>query len=432
MWGTKMECTVSIPFIEFKKLKRSLEMQEIIRELLQPNDSKIVLCVLDGLGGLPFNGKTELEAASTPNLDKLARNGACGLHIPVARGITPGSGPSHLGLFGYDPLKYEIGRGVLEALGLGIALSPRDVAIRGNFATVKYEGERLVVVDRRAGRISTEENRRVTSKIRERIKMIDGVKVSIIPGMEHRFALILTFPEALPLGSDDISDTDPQLEGKSPLHPIPRRKEADAVAKVVNKFIELAAQVIRDEPRANYTLLRGFSIYPNLSPFAEAYGLRAAAVAAYPMYRGVAKLVGMEVLEVEDTSIKSEIETLKRHFEEYDFFYFHVKKTDSYGEDGNYDGKVKVIEEFDSFVPDILSLKPDVMVVTGDHSTPAVMKSHSWHPVPFLLSSGYTRGGGSQGFSEKECLKGELGIFRATNAMTLILSHAKRLQKFGA
>ncbi|HEX9830210.1 MAG TPA: phosphoglycerate mutase, partial [Thermodesulfobacteriota bacterium] len=271
-------------------------MQEIIRELIQPNDSKIVLCVLDGLGGLPLNGKTELEAASTPNLDKLARNGACGLHIPVARGITPGSGPSHLGLFGYDPLKHEIGRGVLEVLGLGIELSPRDVAIRGNFATVKRDGEKPVVVDRRAGRISTEENKRITSKIRERIKAIDGVKVSIISGMEHRFALVLTFPEALPPGSDDIPDTDPQLEGKSPLAPIPRRKEAEAVAHAVENFIKKASEVIKDEPRANYILLRGFSIYPNLSPFAEAYGVKAAAIAAYPMYRGVAKLVGMGVL----------------------------------------------------------------------------------------------------------------------------------------
>ncbi len=414
------------------KTKEEIEMQEIIRELLQPNGTKIVLCVLDGLGGLPFDGKTELEAASTPNMDRLARNGACGLHIPVARGITPGSGPSHLGLFGYDPLKHEIGRGVLEVLGLGIEPTPRDIATRGNFATVKYDAEKPVVVDRRAGRISTEENKRITAKLREGIKSIDGVKVSIISGMEHRFALLLTFPESLTVGSDDISDTDPQIEGNPPLSPNPRRKEAEPVAVVVDKFIKQASKVIIDEPRANFTLLRGFSVYPNLSPFAEVYGLRAAAVAAYPMYRGVAKLVGMDVLEVEDTSIKSEIETLKRHFHEYDFFYFHIKKTDSYGEDGNYDGKVKVIEEFDSFVPDILSLNPDVIVITGDHSTPAVMKSHSWHPVPFLLSSVYIRGGGSQGFSEKECLKGELGIFRATDAITLMLSHAKRLQKFGA
>ncbi len=407
-------------------------MQEIIREILQPSDSKIILCVLDGLGGLPLDGKTELEAASTPNLDELARHGACGLHIPVARGITPGSGPAHLGLFGYDPLKYEIGRGVLEALGLGIELTSRDVAIRGNFATVRYEGGKLIIVDRRGGRIPTEENRRIASKIREKIRTIDGVKVSITSGMEHRFALVLTFSESLPAGADDISDTDPQKEGKSPLKPLPRRKEAETIARVAEKFINIAAEIIIDEKAANYLLLRGFSIYPNLSPFSEIYGLKAATTAAYPMYRGVSKLVGMKVLEVADTSTKSEVETLKRHFNEFDFFYFHVKKTDSYGEDGNYWGKVKVIEEFDSFIPEILSLNPDVLVVTGDHSTPAVMKGHSWHPVPFLLSSSYTRGGGSLGFSEKECLKGELGIFRATEAMTLILSHSRRLQKFGA
>jgi len=417
---------------EYNEAKGACKMQEIIHGLLQPNDSKIVLCVLDGLGGLPLDGKTELEAAETPNLDGLARRGACGLHIPVARGITPGSGPSHLGLFGYDPLKYEIGRGVLEALGLGIELSPYDVAIRGNFATVRYEGEKPIVVDRRAGRIPTEENKRITAKIMEHVDKIEGVRVSITSGMEHRFALVLTFPKPLLPGADDIPDTDPQLEGKSPLRPNPRRKEADVVARVVDKFIKQATHVIRDEPKANYILLRGFSVYPNLSPFSEAYGLRAAAVAAYPMYKGVAKLVGMDVLEVADTTIKSEVDTLKRHFKEYDFFYFHIKKTDSYGEDGNFDAKKRVIEEFDGFLPEILGLKPDVLVVTGDHSTPSTMKSHSWHPVPFLLSSSYARGGGSQGFSEKECLKGELGIFRATDAMTLILSHSKRLQKFGA
>jgi 2,3-bisphosphoglycerate-independent phosphoglycerate mutase len=404
----------------------------MIPDLLQPNDTKIVLCVLDGLGGLPLDGKTELEAANTPNLDNLASRGASGLHIPVARGITPGSGPSHLALFGYDPLKYEIGRGVLEALGLGIELSPREVAIRGNFATARYEGRKPVVIDRRGGRISTEENKRIAGRIREKIQGIDGVRVSITSGMEHRFALVFTFPEPLPSGADDITDTDPQKEGKAPFKPVPRRKEAERVAKVAERFIEQATEIIKDEKVANYVLLRGFSIYPNLPQFSRVYGLKAATTAAYPMYRGVARLLGMDVLEVENTSTKSEVETLKRHFKEYDFFYFHVKKTDSYGEDGNYWGKVKVIEEFDSFIPEILNLNPDVLVVTGDHSTPAVLKSHSWHPVPFLLYSPYIRGGGSSGFSERECLKGELGIFSAKEAMPLILSHAKRLQKFGA
>ncbi len=407
-------------------------MQEVIKKILQQNDTKIVFCVLDGLGGLPENGKTELEAASTPNLDELAKKGACGQHMPVAFGITPGSGAAHLGLFGYDPLKYEIGRGVLEALGLGLELTPNDLAIRGNFATVRYEGDTPIVTDRRAGRIPTQENIRIVSRIKEKIKEIDGVKVSVTSGMEHRIAVIFTFPEPVAAGGDDIHDTDPQQEGKSPIVPSGNNPEARKVAKVVEKFINEVARLIRDEETANYLLLRGFAVHPNLASYSEAYGLRAACIATYPMYRGVARLVGMDVLEVEDSTIGSEIDTLKRDYDKYDFFFIHVKKTDSYGEDGNFDGKAKVIEEFDSFVPEITALNPDVIVVTGDHSTPAAMKSHSWHPVPILISSRYARGGASQGFGETECLRGELGTFRAVDLMTMVLAHSGRLQKYGA
>lgn len=407
-------------------------MQEIIKKLQQPNGTKIVLCVLDGVGGLPQGGATELEAANTPNLDKLARQGSTGHHTPVAVGITPGSGAAHLGLFGYDPLVHEIGRGVLEALGLGLHLSPNDLAIRGNFATVKYEGGMPIVKDRRAGRIPTEENIRIVSRISEEIKDIDGVKVNMTSGMEHRSAIVFTFPEPIPEGGDAIHDTDPQQEGRSPIPPAGNNPAADKVASVVEKFINRVAEIIKEEEKANYLLMRGFAKRPNLATFSEAYGLDAACIATYPMYRGVSKLVGMEVLEVEDYSIKSEIDTLKRDFSKHDFFYLHVKKTDSYGEDGNFDAKVKVIEEFDSFVPDILELEPDVIVVTGDHSTPATMRAHSWHPVPILISSPYARGGGAESFGERECLKGELGTFRAVELMTLILSHAGRLQKYGA
>ncbi|MEQ9618606.1 MAG: 2,3-bisphosphoglycerate-independent phosphoglycerate mutase [Deltaproteobacteria bacterium] len=407
-------------------------MQEVIKKLLQPNDTKIVLCVLDGLGGLPQNGKTELEAASTPNLDALAGKGACGQHMPVAFGITPGSGAAHLGLFGYDPLQYEIGRGVLEALGLGLELTPSDLAIRGNFATVKYEGDTPVVTDRRAGRIPTEENIRIVSRITGEIKKIDGVKVNMVSGMEHRSAIIFTFPEPIGEGGDRIHDTDPQMEGKSPIPPTGNNPEAAKVAAIVQKFLSRVAEIIRDEERANYLLMRGFAVHPNLASYKDAYGLSAACIATYPMYRGVAKLVGMDVLEVGDMTIKSEIETLKRDYDKYDFFYMHVKKTDSYGEDGNFGAKAKVIEEFDSFVPEIMALAPDVFVVTGDHSTPASMKAHSWHPVPIMISSGYTRGAGAEGFGETECARGELGTFRAVDLMTMLLAHAGRLQKYGA
>lgn len=407
-------------------------MQEVIKKLLQKNDTKIVFCVLDGVGGLPQNGKTELETANTPNMDALAKRSACGQHLPVAYGITPGSGAAHLGLFGYDPLKYEIGRGVLEALGLGLHLTPNDLAIRGNFATVKYEGYKAIVTDRRAGRIPTEENIRIVSKITEQIKEIDGVTVNMTSGMEHRSAIIFTFPEPIAEGGDAIHDTDPQAEGKSPLRPTGPNPEAKKVAEVVAKFIDQVAEILKDEERANYLLMRGFAVHPNLASYSEAYGLNAACIATYPMYRGVAKLVGMEVLEVEDYSIKAEIDTLKRDFDKHDFFYFHVKKTDSYGEDGNFDAKAGVIEEFDSFLPDILELDPDVIVITGDHSTPASMKAHSWHPVPILINAKNVRAEGAQGFGESDCLKGELGTFRATDLMTLVLAHADRLQKYGA
>jgi len=407
-------------------------MQEVIRKIIQKNDTKIVFCVLDGLGGLTKDGKTELETAATPNLDALAGAGATGLHMPVAVGITPGSGAAHLGLFGYDPLKYEIGRGVLEALGLGLVVGPNDIAIRGNFATVKYEGDTPIVTDRRAGRIPTQENIRIVRRITEKIKEIDGVKVNVTSGMEHRVAVILTFPGPVPRGGDDIDDTDPQLEGKSPVRPHGNNPEAGKVAAVVAKFIDEAAKIIRDEERANYMLLRGFAVHPDLTPYSEAYGLNAACIATYPMYRGVAKLVGMEVLEVEDMTIRSEVETLKRDFDKHDFFFLHVKKTDSYGEDGNFGAKAGVIEEFDSLVPEIMALEPDVLVVTGDHSTPARMKSHSWHPVPILISSKYTQGGGEGGFGEGACRRGELGTFRAADLMTLVLAHSGRLQKYGA
>ncbi|MGQ0793668.1 MAG: 2,3-bisphosphoglycerate-independent phosphoglycerate mutase [Deltaproteobacteria bacterium] len=407
-------------------------MQDAIRGLIQENKSKLVLCVLDGLGGLPVNGKSELEAAEIPNLDKLAKHGAAGLHTPVAVGITPGSGAAHLGLFGYDPLSYEIGRGVLEAIGIGIEVGASDIAIRGNFATVSYAGASPIVTDRRAGRISTEENQRITAKIRENLGEIGGARVSVTSGLEHRIVILLSFPNPLPAGADDIPDTDPQREGKSPRTAAANKPQALPVAEAVNKTVSRIAEIIRDEPKANYILLRGVSQYPNLAGFKEVYGLRAAAIATYPMYRGVAKLVGMDALEVRDNSIESEIETLARHFDEYDFFYLHVKKTDSYGEDGNFEGKARVIEQFDELLPRILNLKPDVLAITGDHSTPAIMKSHSWHPVPIVIASPYACGGWSEGFSERECLKGELGRIRAVEIMPLMLAHAGRLQKFGA
>jgi len=402
-------------------------MQSLIKDLVQKNETKVVLIVLDGLGGLPVNGETELDTAKIPNLDALSQTSACGLHLPVSYGITPGSGPGHLALFGYDPIEWQIGRGVLEALGLGVELKKTDIAIRINYATV----ENGIIKDRRAGRPPTDESRELTNRLQKKIPSIDGVEIIFAPGMEHRFAAVLRFPEPLPNGSAAIKDTDPQKEGKPPVPVTPGTPAAERVAKVAEILIERIAAVIKDEPKANYILLRGFSQVPAIPHFEETYGMRPLCIAVYPMYRGLAKLIGMKAPALKG-DMREEIDFLKKNYDAYDFFFMHVKKIDSYGEDGNFEGKASKISEFDTFLPEILALKPDVVIITGDHSTPALMKGHSWHPVPVLLNSPFVLGRTCKTFTERECLKGELGIFHTTHLMPLALANAGRLKKFGA
>ncbi len=402
-------------------------MQKLIKSLVQKNDTRILMIILDGVGGLPVKGKTELDAANTPNLDALAKESACGLHIPVAPGITPGSGPGHLGLFGYDPVEYQIGRGVFEALGLGLEIKRTDVAVRCNYATIK-DG---LIIDRRAGRIPTEKSRLLTERLQRELGKIDEAELIFAAGMEYRFAVLLRFPEPLESDAVMIADTDPQKDGKAPLYPSPAAKNSERVARIAEKFINMAHDILKDEEKANYILMRGFSIMPHIPTFQEAFGLKALAIATYPMYRGLAKLVEMEAPTLEGT-VEDEIAFLKEKYNEFDFFFVHVKKIDSYGEDGNFEGKVAQIEHFDGLLPQILNLKLDVLIITGDHSTPSVMKGHSWHPVPVLIKSPYVLGGTVSGFSERECLKGELGIFPTVNLMPLALANALRLKKFGA
>lgn len=409
------------------KEQKEIVMQNLIKPLIQKNDSKIIMVVLDGVGGLPVNGKTELEFARTPNLDAIARESACGLHIPVAYGITPGSGPGHLGLFGYDPQEFQIGRGILEALGLGLEVKNTDVAVRCNYATIK-DG---IIVDRRAGRMPTEQTQKLTEKLGSMIKKIDDVEILFAPGMEHRFAVRLRFPSVLEPDAAAIPDTDPQQEGKAPIPPIPLSENAAKVSKIVERLINQAQEILKNEEKANFLLTRGFSGLPHIPTFEDAFGLNALAIANYPMYRGLARLVGMDTPTLEG-GVEDEINFLKGKYNEYDFFFVHVKKVDSYGEDGNFEGKAARIEEFDKLLPQILGLNPDVLVITGDHSTPALMKSHSWHPVPVLIKSPYVLSGLCSGFSERECTKGELGIFPAINIMPLALANAMRLKKFGA
>jgi len=398
--------------------------EEVLRSLVIQTDSKMVMVIIDGLGGLPVRGKTELEAAKIPNLDRLASKLICGLIDPISYGITPGSGPSHLALFGYDPFRYEIGRGVMEALGMGLALTKDDLTARGNFATIDEQG---IIVDRRAGRISTEKNREICQFLQNEIKEIEGVRISIRPGKEHRFVIVFQ-GEGL---RDDLSDADPQKDGLKAKGTEPLSEEARRTAEIVNGYLTKATEVLNPFHPVNTILLRGFSKIPDIPTMFDRFKLRPAAIATYPMYKGLARLVGMEILETGETS-KDEVETLKNHFNRYDFFYLHFKKADSAGEDGNFKMKVKALEEIDRVIPAILRLKPDVLVVTGDHSTPSLLKSHSWHPNPILLYSKYIRPDGIRRFTERQCQRGQLGRFPAVHILPLMLANGLKLKKFGA
>lgn len=404
-------------------------MYRFIHHLAQKTDSKIILVVLDGVGDLPLEGRTPLEAAKTPRLDELAQESALGLMDPVARGITPGSGPGHLALFGYDPLEYEIGRGVIETLGIGLELGPEDVAARGNFATVNEEG---LLSDRRAGRIPTELNRRLCERLRRQIRKIEDVEIQIEPVMDYRFALVL-HGKGL---SGEVADTDPQRTGlpPKPAAPLVQDEAATKMARIVNEFVSRATEILKDEHPANAVLLRGFGKLPQIPKMQELYKLTPAVIAGYPMYRGVARLVGMEILPLElgNENLTDKLRLLHDSWEKFDFFFLHIKKTDSAGEDGDFAKKSALIEEFDSKLPQILSLQPDVLAITADHSTPVPLRSHSWHPVPLLLSSRYVRADEGRRFTERESLKGSLGRFRASELLPQLLAHALKLKKFGA
>lgn len=397
---------------------------EQIRQISIASPSKIVMLVIDGLGGLPEpkTGKTELETAFTPHLDYLAKNGICGLTDPVSRGITPGSGPGHLALFGYDPLKFTIGRGVLEALGIGFELRENDIAARGNFCTVDDQG---LITDRRAGRITTEKCTELCELLGH--ITLEGVELSVLPVSGHRFLLALR-GEGL---AAELSDTDPQKTGVAPSMTLAMEPQAKHTAHIANKFVDEAQKILARHRPANMILLRGFSKLPQIPSIGEIYKLTPAAIARYPMYKGLARLVGMKIFEADD-GIEEELRVLSACYSEHDFFYVHVKETDSAGEDGDFSRKVKVIEQVDLALPQLLNLKPDVIIVTGDHSTPALLKGHSWHPVPVLLYSQWCRPDEVGQFSESACASGGLGRFPAVDIMPLAMANALKLIKFGA
>lgn len=403
-----------------------MQSLDLLTQLHRPSSAKIILLVLDGLGGLPMQtgGATALEAAATPNLDRLAQEGTTGQTIPILHGVAPGSGPAHLSLFGYDPLKYDVGRGVLEATGVGLPVAPGDVAARGNFCTLDGDGR---ITDRRAGRLPSEAAAPLVEQLAS-IK-IPGYTFEIRQVREYRFALVAR-GEGLEPG---LSDTDPQRVGQAPLQVVPETPQSQASAELFNQWIEASRSVLAQEPLANGLTLRGFSTDPELPQFGQSYGLNALCVAVYPMYKGVAKLVGMEILEFEGEDPADEFSALGPRWDEFDFAFIHVKAPDSRGEDGDFEGKAAVIEQIDRELGRLMDLEPAVLAVTGDHSTPARMRSHSWHPVPLLIWAPDTvRPDGSLNFGERDCARGGLGTFPAKSLMALLLAHAGRLNKFGA
>jgi 2,3-bisphosphoglycerate-independent phosphoglycerate mutase len=404
-----------------------MDYEKILPEIIQKNDKKILLLVIDGLGGLPnpATGKTELETANIPNLNYFAKIGSCGLLTPVLPGITPGSGPGHIALFGYDPVEIQIGRGILECLGIGLEVKKGEIAIRGNFATID---ERKIVIDRRAGRIPTEENEKIVNLISENIKEIKGVKIKIKTVKEHRCAIILSGENL----SCDITENDPGKEGLPLKNIEPLSEKGKFTSEVLNEFEERVISLLKNlNSKAKCLLLRGFSTYPDIQTFQERYKLKACCIATYPMYKGISKLVGMEVINCGE-KIEDEIEALKNFYNDYDFFFLHIKKTDSFGEDGNFEGKVKILEEIDRKIEAIKNMNFEAMAITGDHSTPSILKSHSWHSVPVVVISPNTLPDNVERFTERECSKGILGNIYSKNLMYILLACSLKLSKFGA
>ncbi|MCJ7624422.1 MAG: 2,3-bisphosphoglycerate-independent phosphoglycerate mutase [Anaerolineaceae bacterium] len=392
---------------------------------IQPAQTKMVMLILDGLGGLPEQpgGKTELETAKTPNLDALAFKSSLGLSVPIQAGITTGSGPGHLAIFGYDPIPNEIGRGAMEALGVGFEMGPEDVAARANFCSVDESG---LVIDRRAGRIPTKLSLELLA-ILKTIR-VESVEIFLEANQQHRFAFIMRGPDL----KDALTETDPLKTGAPTLPVRAKTPESERAASIANQFIDQARHLLKDKHPANMIMLRGFAKLPTLPSYAEKYGLHAAAIAVNGMYRGVAKLAGMTVLPVDGETIADEFTALEKNWAGYDFFYVHVKQTDTAGENGDFAEKVRVIEEVDGLMPRVMALNPDVVIVSGDHSSPAVLGAHSWHPVPTLLYSKYVRSDGIAEFGERSCLRGSLGTIPAKHIMPIALANAMRIRKYSA
>jgi 2,3-bisphosphoglycerate-independent phosphoglycerate mutase len=405
-------------------------LDELYSKLTIETKAKLALVVLDGLGDIATKEQgflTPLEAAKTPNLDKLAKTGAQGRMIPVAPGITPGSGPGHLGLFGYDPVEYQVGRGVIEALGLGMDLKAGDVAARANFCTLDEKG---IVTDRRAGRVKTEITQELCDLLSRKIQKIGNVQVLIKAGLGHRFVVVFRGAGL----EGPLTDSDPNREGlpvPEPQPTDPKSQKQKKTAALVAEFRQMALPILAGKKPANGFLLRGIAHQPALPTIEERYHLKPACLAIYPMYKGLAQLAGMKKIEGPKT-IAEQFQRYLAEYDNYNYFFIHFKYTDMYGEDGNFEAKKKAIEEFDAALPILLQKQPDVLAITGDHSTPCKVKGHSWHPQPVLLVSELSGWDKLERFTETGANQGSLGVFEAKYLIRLMQANARMFDKFGA
>ncbi len=395
------------------------------REWAQNDGGSIVLLVMDGVGDIPDDrGRTPLEAARTPNLDRIARKASLGRTIPIAPGVTAGSVAGHLALLGYDPMAVKIGRGPIDALGVGVDLQPGDVVMRGNFATVK-DG---IVIDRRAGRLPGDTAAELCFALNAKLRFkFEGIETQIAQTAEHRFVLHLRGNNLSP----QITDTDPGQNGLPAKPCRANAPQAARTAEIVNIVAKAAADFLMIN-RANAILLRGAGARPHLASFNDHYGLNAMAVATYPTYRGIAAACGMELYPMMPSDAHDAINFAVSALQgpnKHQFIFIHYKNTDTAGEDGNFDAKVAAIEHLDAALKPLVDQPPDVLVVAGDHPTPVAMRGHSWHPVPLMIASKWTPGGKNQRYTERQCADGELGTIKATDVMALAMGHAKRLRK---
>ena len=407
-----------------------MNLDALYSDLTLKTKAKLALIVLDGVGDIATREQgyvTPLEAARTPNLDAIARDSAQGRMIPVAPGVTPGSGPGHLGLFGYDPLEYQVGRGVIEALGLGLELKAGDVAARANFCTLDDKG---IVTDRRAGRIDTAVCEELCALLSQKVKKLGDTQVIIKAGKGHRFVVVFRGKGL----EGPLTDADPHREG-SPIPKVapvnPKSVKAKKAVKLVQEFYKAALPVIAKRKPANGFLLRGIAHQPHIPIFEERYGLRAGCIAVYPMYKGLAQLVGMPKLEGPQT-IGEQFERYLAEYDNFNYFFIHYKYTDMYGEDGNFSAKRKAIEDFDAALPILLRKRPDVLAITGDHSTPCIVKGHSWHPQPVLLHSAFSGSDKLERFTETGANSGSLGVFESKHLIRLMQANALMFDKYGA